>query len=86
VIISNHTLNLCLDTAFVDRADVIQYIDYPPAEAIYEILRSSLVELMKRGIVEELVGCNNFVKGLFSRMYLRIYTGGTRLRVRIFGI
>lgn len=32
---------------------MIQYIDYPPAEAVYEILRSSLVELMARGIVEQ---------------------------------
>lgn len=37
----------------MDRADVIQYIDYPPAEAVYAILRSSLVELMTRGIVEQ---------------------------------
>ena len=43
------------DTAFVDRADVIQYIDFPTAQAIYDILRSSLVELMKKGIVDYLV-------------------------------
>ena len=39
----------------MDRADVTEYIDYPPPEAIYEILRSSLKELMAKGIVAELV-------------------------------
>lgn len=43
------------DSAFVDRADIAQYIDYPPPEAVYEILRSTLVELMARGIVAETV-------------------------------
>ena len=44
------------DTAFVDRADIIQYVDLPPREAIYEILRGCLVELIKRGIVAHMVG------------------------------
>ena len=43
------------DTAFLDRADIVQYIDVPPPEAIYDILRSCLQELMRRGLIPELV-------------------------------
>ena len=43
------------DSAFVDRADIVQYIDLPPREAIYEILRSCLVELTAKGVVAETV-------------------------------
>lgn len=45
------------DNAFVDRADITEYIDYPPPRAVYEILKSSLVELMRKGIVAEAVCC-----------------------------
>lgn len=44
-----------LDSAFVDRADIIQYVDLPPRDAIYEILRSCLFELVKKGIIGEIV-------------------------------
>lgn len=44
-------LSLPLDTAFVDRADIVQYIDLPPPEAIYVILRSCLLELIAKGVV-----------------------------------
>lgn len=43
------------DPAFLDRADIVQYIDVPPPEAIYDILRSCLLELMHRGMVIEKV-------------------------------
>ena len=44
-----------LDSAFVDRADIVQYIDLPPREAIYEILRTCLVELVEKRIINEVV-------------------------------
>ena len=44
-----------LDSAFVDRADIIQYVDLPPRDAVYEILRSCLVELVSKGIINEIV-------------------------------
>ena len=47
-----------IDSAFVDRADIVQYVDLPPAEAIYEILRGCLIELVKKGIVCEVVSCS----------------------------
>ena len=46
-----------LDSAFVDRADVVQYIDLPPPEAIYVILRSCLLELITKGVVAPAVSC-----------------------------
>ena len=55
----NHVYNpltlSCLDSAFVDRADIIQYVDLPPRDAIYEILRSCLSELVSRGIINDVV-------------------------------
>ncbi|KAH7919612.1 hypothetical protein BV22DRAFT_1022666 [Leucogyrophana mollusca] len=42
-------------TPFVDHADIIQYIDLPSREAVYEILRSALWEFVRKGIVHEKV-------------------------------
>jgi pachytene checkpoint protein 2 len=46
---------ISLDPAFRDRADIVQYIGLPPAEAIYDMLHSCLIELMAKGIVYHLV-------------------------------
>jgi hypothetical protein len=57
------------DSAFVDRADIVQYIDLPPPEAIYVILRSCLLELIARGVVAPAV-CFLFVllrENLYSK-------------------
>ena len=43
----------------MDRADIIQYIDLPPREAVYEILRTCLTELITKGIVGDVVRSNN---------------------------
>lgn len=50
-------LSICLhlDDAFLDRADIKQYIGAPPPQAIYGILRSCVVELMRVGLVESFV-------------------------------
>lgn len=39
------------DSAFVDRADIVQFIDLPSREAIYEILRTCLCEIIAKGVV-----------------------------------
>lgn len=39
----------------MDRADIIQYVDLPPREAIYEILRTCLCEMIQKGMVEDVV-------------------------------
>lgn len=48
-------LTLMVDSAFVDRADIVQYVDLPPREAIYEILGTCLRELVTKGIVADVV-------------------------------
>ncbi|KAF8974767.1 P-loop containing nucleoside triphosphate hydrolase protein [Flammula alnicola] len=51
LIMATSNLVKAIDTAFVDRADIIQYVDLPSREAIYEILRSCLCEIILKGIV-----------------------------------
>ncbi|TBU48473.1 P-loop containing nucleoside triphosphate hydrolase protein [Dichomitus squalens] len=53
LVMSTSNLATAIDSAFVDRADIVQYVDLPPREAIYEILRGCLLELVKKGIVAE---------------------------------
>jgi hypothetical protein len=43
------------DSAFVDRADIKQYIGLPPPEANHWILTGCLNEMMKRGLMENIV-------------------------------
>ncbi|SCV71651.1 BQ2448_3239 [Microbotryum intermedium] len=40
-----------IDPAFIDRADIKQYVGLPPPPAIYWILRSSLLELMSKQMI-----------------------------------
>lgn len=42
-----------IDAAFIDRADIKQYIGPPPPKAIYWILKDCLEELMKKGLVQK---------------------------------
>ncbi|KAF7331799.1 AAA domain-containing protein [Mycena kentingensis (nom. inval.)] len=51
LIMSTSNLVKAIDSAFVDRADIVQYVDLPSREAVYEILRTCLVEMVTRGIV-----------------------------------
>lgn len=44
-----------IDSAFVDRADIKQYIGLPPPEANHWILSGCLNEMMKRGLMEPIV-------------------------------
>jgi len=43
------------DDAFVDRADIVQYVGLPPPEGIYWILQSCIQELTRTGIVAPVV-------------------------------
>ncbi|KAH9938420.1 P-loop containing nucleoside triphosphate hydrolase protein [Fomitopsis serialis] len=53
LVMSTSNLAKAIDSAFVDRADIVQYVDLPPREAIYEILGTCLRELVTKGIVAE---------------------------------
>lgn len=52
---SSNDPNQLSDCAFIDRADIVQYIDLPGREAIYDILRSCLTEVMAKGIIPTVV-------------------------------
>ncbi|KAF9449918.1 AAA-domain-containing protein [Macrolepiota fuliginosa MF-IS2] len=55
LIMSTSNLVKAIDSAFVDRADIVQFIDLPTRDAIYEILRSCLCEVISKGIVASTV-------------------------------
>ncbi|ORX34793.1 P-loop containing nucleoside triphosphate hydrolase protein [Kockovaella imperatae] len=41
-----------IDPAFVDRADIKEFVDYPPPQAVYMILSACLTEIMGKGLVQ----------------------------------
>lgn len=47
LILTTSNLSESIDSAFVDRADLKQFIDYPSPVAIYHILESAIIELTK---------------------------------------
>jgi len=51
LIMATSNLVKAIDTAFVDRADIVQYIDLPSFDAVYEILRTCLCEIILKGII-----------------------------------
>uniref|UniRef100_A0A673JWL9 Pachytene checkpoint protein 2 homolog n=1 Tax=Sinocyclocheilus rhinocerous TaxID=307959 RepID=A0A673JWL9_9TELE len=80
VILTTSNITEKIDLAFVDRADIKQYIGPPSASAIFNIYLSCLEELMKRQIVyprqqllslEEL-GTMNFMESDVTRLSLTL--------------
>ncbi|KAF8318231.1 hypothetical protein DL93DRAFT_2054898, partial [Clavulina sp. PMI_390] len=55
LVMSTSNLTKAIDSAYMDRADIIQYVGLPPREAIYSILSSCIKELMRAGIIATLV-------------------------------
>ncbi|CBQ69985.1 related to PCH2-putative ATPase [Sporisorium reilianum SRZ2] len=51
LIMTTSNMKESIDAAFVDRADITQYVGLPPPQAIYWILQSCLTELMRVGLV-----------------------------------
>ncbi|XP_055609729.1 pachytene checkpoint protein 2 homolog [Uranotaenia lowii] len=51
-----------IDLAFLDRADIVQYIGNPTAGAIYEIYRSTLEDLSQVGIINDYVSLPDFLQ------------------------
>ncbi|KAF6762769.1 P-loop containing nucleoside triphosphate hydrolase protein [Ephemerocybe angulata] len=54
LVMSTSNLIKAIDCAFIDRADIVQYIDLPGREAIYDILRTCLCEVMLKGVIPTL--------------------------------
>ncbi len=51
LILTTSNITDAIDLAFVDRADIKQYIGLPNLSARFEILRSSINELIRTGII-----------------------------------
>lgn len=51
LVITTSNLSEAIDPAFIDRADIKQYVGLPPPPAIYWILRSSLKEMMDKQMI-----------------------------------
>ncbi|THH33793.1 hypothetical protein EUX98_g401 [Antrodiella citrinella] len=68
LVMATSNLAKAIDTAFVDRADIVQYVDLPPREAIYEILRSCLAELVTKGVVSSMEVPSLTQAQLYERM------------------
>ena len=64
IILATSNITGAIDLAFVDRADIKQYIGPPSSSAIYKILQSCLNELMRVSSFYSLVGLvtNKFAK------------------------
>ncbi|CAO1638140.1 unnamed protein product [Parajaminaea phylloscopi] len=50
LIMTTSNISQSIDDAFVDRADIKQYVGPPPTQAVYWILKSCLDELMRAGL------------------------------------
>ncbi|BFF89831.1 pachytene checkpoint protein 2 homolog [Drosophila madeirensis] len=69
LILATSNLAQSIDLAFLDRADIRQYIGYPAMPAIRSIYKSMLVELMSAGIVEcEAVEVEDIEEGLLTNL------------------
>ncbi|XP_012535546.2 pachytene checkpoint protein 2 homolog [Monomorium pharaonis] len=53
LILTTSNMTEAIDLAFVDRADIKQYLGYPSEIAIYNIYHSCLKELMRTGILKK---------------------------------
>ncbi|XP_050224221.1 pachytene checkpoint protein 2 homolog [Mercurialis annua] len=51
IILTTSNITAAIDVAFVDRADIKAYVGPPTLQARYEILRSCMHELIRKGII-----------------------------------
>ncbi|GAA6025308.1 hypothetical protein JCM11491_002443 [Sporobolomyces phaffii] len=51
LVMTTSNLSSAIDNAFIDRADIKQYIGLPPTAAVYWILQTCLNEIMRAGLV-----------------------------------
>jgi SpoVK/Ycf46/Vps4 family AAA+-type ATPase len=52
LVLATSNIPHAIDAAFVDRADIKQYVPLPPPEAVYWILRSCLMDLRDKGMIK----------------------------------
>ncbi|XP_031278743.1 pachytene checkpoint protein 2 homolog [Pistacia vera] len=66
IILTTSNITAAIDIAFVDRADIKAYVGPPTLQARYEILRSSLQELIRTGIVSKFQDSAHFMLPNFA--------------------
>merc|ERR1719361_2080199 len=57
LILTTSNITGAVDLAFVDRADIKQYIGPPSSDACYNMLRGSFLELKNKGVIT----CNEII-------------------------
>ncbi|XP_032666799.1 pachytene checkpoint protein 2 homolog isoform X2 [Odontomachus brunneus] len=58
LILTTSNMTEAIDLAFIDRADIKQYLGFPSEVAIYQIYRSCLRELMRTGVLNHKEVCD----------------------------
>ncbi|KAG4207296.1 hypothetical protein ERO13_A03G057200v2 [Gossypium hirsutum] len=61
IILTTSNITAAIDIAFVDRADIKAYVGPPTLQARYEILRSCLQELIRKGIISNIQGSSQYI-------------------------
>ena len=67
MVLTTSNITQAIDVAFVDRADLKQFIGLPPVVARYNILRSCLEELMRVGLISPPEQLSSFNAAPFSQ-------------------
>jgi pachytene checkpoint protein 2 len=52
LVVTTSNLTKSIDLAFLDRADIVSYIEQPSTEAVFKIVSSSIIELADKGIIQ----------------------------------
>ncbi|KAL4634158.1 hypothetical protein ACB092_04G178500 [Castanea dentata] len=66
IILTTSNITTAIDIAFVDRADIKAYVGPPTLQARYEILRSCMQELVKKGILSNFQDSDHLVVPNFA--------------------
>ncbi|XP_010521495.1 PREDICTED: pachytene checkpoint protein 2 homolog [Tarenaya hassleriana] len=68
IILTTSNITTAIDVAFVDRADIKAYVGPPTLHVRYEILRSCLEELIRKGIILNFQGSDELAIPSFSSL------------------
>ncbi|XP_041029036.1 LOW QUALITY PROTEIN: pachytene checkpoint protein 2 homolog [Juglans microcarpa x Juglans regia] len=68
IILTTSNITAAIDIAFVDRADIKAYVGPPTLQARYEILRSCLLELMRKAILSSFQECDQLILPNYATM------------------
>ena len=86
LILTTSNITGAIDLAFVDRADIKQYVGHPSQAAVYQILHSCLLELTRSGLVVDTGGdtCLSFRQ--FQLAGMEQETAATRSSLKLWSV